>query len=39
MSTTTGHISQKAFNKLPEDGILNPETCRSEKDRIILNDS
>jgi hypothetical protein len=25
-------------NKLPEDGILNVETCRSEK-RIILNDN
>jgi hypothetical protein len=33
------HISQKALNKIPEDGILNAETCRSEKDRIILNDN
>jgi hypothetical protein len=30
-STTTGHISQKGLNKLPEDGILNAETCKSEK--------
>jgi hypothetical protein len=27
------------LNKLPEDGILNAETCRSEKDRIILNEN
>jgi hypothetical protein len=35
----TGHISQKALNKLHEDGILNAETCMSEKDRIILNNN
>jgi hypothetical protein len=30
-STSNGRVFQKALNKLPEDGILNAETCRSEK--------
>jgi hypothetical protein len=38
ISTTTAHISQKVVNKFPEDGILNSETCKSEK-IIILNDN
>jgi hypothetical protein len=31
LKTNTGDISQ-VLNKLPENGILNAETCRSEKD-------
>jgi hypothetical protein len=38
---TTEDISQKARNKLPEDGNLNAKTFRSKKktERIILNDN
>jgi hypothetical protein len=33
---SSGNLLIVNNNKLPEDGILNAETCRSEK-RIILN--